>query len=262
MAIDLFTITKKIEAIKKINQVTNSVKTISIIKISKLKALLADNKKYMEKLYDYMGVFLHTLELPNITSKKKVLLVFTSEGGMVGGFNNRCIKLFNEYYNTGDDVYVFGKKGYKKMNIKSELISIDENEDSLINKFNLLAQELIIRLYKREFGSIIAIYNQFEKQNPTTFTLFPINDSIKNFKTQKFTNVHIHEGDDKLLLSLFLTNVINSIYLESSLAENISKRNLMITSNDNIDKMITELVSQKNKRRQEMITASIRTETN
>jgi len=223
---------------------------------------LANNKKYMEKLYEYMAIFLKTLELPVTTSKKKVLLVFTSEGGMVGSFNNKCIKLFNEYYNAGDEVYVFGKKGYKKMKINSELISTNEGEELSINKFNFLSQELMTRLYKKEFGSIIAIYNQFEKQNPTSFTLFPINESIKNLNTQKFTNVHIHEGDDKLLLSLYLTNLINSIYLESSLAENISKRNLMITSNDNIDKMILELVSQKNKRRQEMITASIRTETN
>jgi len=257
MALTLNQINNKILAVKKINKITNSIKTISIIKISKLKTMYQINNEYMKELYYFIDKLHSYVNNHNSTSKRKLFIVFVSEGGLTGGYNKKCLNLLQKHYNQNDEIIVFGKKGFKKINLKSQLAEIDY-DNNLLEDLEKISHQIISKYFNNEIGEVITIHNKLSEKTATLTKILPLS-LPKIDKPNKFINISIDEEELNILLNFYITNVLNTILLEAQLSENISKRDLMITSNDNISNIINELSLMKNKKRQEMITNSLLT---
>jgi len=257
MSLTLNQINNKITAIKKINKITNSIKTISVIKISKLKALYEINSQYIKELYYFLDKLQGYVNAHTSTSKKKLFVIFVSENGLTGGYNKKCLNLLKKHYSQNDEIIVFGKKGFKKIAYKSQLAEINY-DDSVLEDLEKISRQIIHKYFNNEVGEVFTIHNKLSEKTSTLTQILPLS-LPKIDKPNKFTNISVNEDETNILLNLYITNVLNTILLEAQLSENISKRDLMISSNDNISNIIDELSLLKNKKRQEKITNSLLT---
>jgi len=257
MSLTLNQINNKIIAVKKINKITNSIKTISIINISKLKSIYQINAEYMKELYYFLDRLQNYMNKYISTSKRKLFIIFVSENGLTGGYNKKCLNLLKKYYSQDDEIIVFGKKGFKKVNYKSQLAEINY-DNNVIEDLEKISKQIICKYLNNEIGEIFTIHNKLAEKVSTLTKILPL--SIPKIdKQSSFTNISIAEDENVILLNFYITNILNTILLEAQLSENISKRDLMISSNDNISNIINELSLMKNKKRQEIITNSLLT---
>ena len=112
-------IKRRKESIQSTGQITKAMKLVSTVKLQKAKTRAEQSLPYFNYMYQTVSSMLKkssTLSHPYLnagSSKKKAIIVVTSNRGLAGGYNSNVIKLVTGSGIPKEDavIYAVGRKG-------------------------------------------------------------------------------------------------------------------------------------------------------
>lgn len=268
-------IKRRKESVTSTQQITKAMKLVSTVKLQKARGKAESNKPYFNMLYDTICSILAMTKnvdheyLKENASKKKAVIVITSNRGLAGGYNNNVVKLVLNGDFPVEDTYVYavGKKGIEGLTRKRYSIYKDYSEvinEPLFSDATEMTKELLTQYKKGEIGEIYIAYTNFKNtvtQEAKLVKLLPI--SADDFEAK--------EVDDKLLMNFeptpedvlnkvipkYMSNIIFGAFLESVASENGARMQAMDSATSNAEDMISSLSLKYNRARQSAITQEL-----
>jgi F-type H+-transporting ATPase subunit gamma len=265
----------RIESIKNTRQITNAMKMVSAVKLQKAQVNILQARPYA----DHIAQMLMNIKYKkndekfrifdvDPKSKKRALIVVTSDRGLCGSFNALIIKQAFEYLRDypETEVICIGKKGYDVIR-KITSIKIIKSYIGLFNEMNFVSSSEIASFvkdifYNEQYDIVDVVYNKFKsiiQQVITIKSLFPIPDLAENINISKMDYLYEPSMEDVIreLSEKYINVEIWRIMLESSASEQGARMTAMDSATDNASEMITSLTLKYNMVRQAAITTEI-----
>lgn len=287
MSINTKAVKSRIQSVKNTNKVTRSMEKISAVKKAKFATQALQSKKYSNELFNTNEIFSSSLEINENSSpvlQKRsldttMLVVFTSDRGLCGSFNNNVITVANNYISEIRakspsriiKLTSLGKKGLKVANLSSDVIvdGVYEKlyEGNTYDRCYEISRTLVNKYLIDECDEVILIYTAFQSvqsQNIVIEKILPFKKPVTEETDIETTNqndtYHIEPTVDALQEYIFLKTLDTKIYqalLESSASEHTSRMMAMKNASDNASDLSSMLTLTYNKGRQAAITQEV-----
>jgi len=267
-------IKRRRDSIQSTEQITKAMKLISTVKLQKSKAKAEESKPYYGLMYDTINSMLRksgNIEhkyLKAGDSKRKAVIVITSNRGLAGGYNNNIAKLV-----MGDgrltqeltDVYAVGRKGKEVLTRKGYTVAEDYSEvinEPLYRDASDITMELLDAFGQNRIGEIYLAYTSFKNtvtHIPTLKKLLPVEMAEENEKVD-LALMNYEPDEDEVLNSIipkYMSSLIYGALLESVASENGARMTAMDSATNNAEDMIEELGLAYNRARQGSITQEL-----
>lgn len=268
---------QRIQSVKNTQKITSAMKLVSAAKLRRAQSAAEGVRPYKEKLNEILTAFLgalHTVETPLTAqreTKRVAIVAISSSSSLCGSFNANVIRLARErvadYISNGVEVelYPVGKKMYeafKKMGLEQNLILMEQAASPSYNPAAQAATAFMQSFSSGLVDKVEIVYTHFHSAAKLTVecdTYLPINiDALKVGEAAVAPTDYIVEPDGAALLHELLPKVVAlnlfSVMLDSTAAEHAARMMAMQIATDNADDLITELVREYNKGRQQAIT--------
>jgi len=271
-------IRKRISSIRNTQQITKAMKMVSAAKLRRAQEAAVQARPYAEKMTELLKnvaarVSSEAHPLLQAREEKKIMLVlFTSDRGLCGGYNANLIRAAEAFMrkNAGDkeiELTLVGRKGAdhfrrRRASIADRHIGIlARPADELAAE---IAQKLIARFVNGETAAVYILYSNFRSalsQVPTLEKLLPVAlaDTREN-EVQEQTEYLYEPGVQELLASLLprITDVaVQRALLEATASEHGARMTAMDSATSNASKMMGSLTLQMNRARQASITREL-----
>ncbi len=270
-------IKRRRSSIQGTQQITKAMKLVSTVKLQRARANAERSKEYFTCMYDTVNSILsrvghleHKYLVPG-TSRKKAVVVITSNRGLAGGYNSNVVKLVtrNPQWNREDVVvYTLGNKGREAFARYGYQIKPCENdivESPVYADAMALSRELLQSFAAGEVGEIYLAYTAFKNtvsHVPTLLKLLPVEYAPQaDEKSGKAEAVMDFEPEDSealdLILPKYMTSLIYGALVESVASENGARMQAMDSATSNAEEMINDLALKYNRARQGSITQEL-----
>ena len=267
----LKTLKTRIKSIKSTQKITRAMQLISATRFNKARESLTSSIAYTDAVKDMVRdidsnskLSLSILDTNN-SRKKHLLIVFASDRGLCGSFNNSIIKLTKkicmDLKSAGDDfaILCIGKRCYESLAgiFGKDMVSmVGAAKETDFQSAAEIAENMIKYVELEKISSIRAIFNKFisvMKSDTTLESWLPI-DNIGggNFEYEpKFEEI------SSKLISRYLTACLYRALLENSASEHSSRMTAMDSATRNAREMLDELSYVYNRSRQASITKEL-----
>lgn len=278
-------IKRRIQSIGSIMQITNAMELVSSAKLRKARVRLEGTKPYFDTVYNNITEILSsTTEKSKLMEKREVknraILIMSSEKGLAGGYNinvvNEALKFFenkdiiNHVFTTGNkSVDLMKRRGYE---VNNDFTSI--HEDPVIEDAAAIGSYFANKFEQKVFDEVVVVYTKFNSiisLEPAVKTILPagfvrrdnsqINEDVSYQNNTEKKLAYDFEPSVSAVLSQMIKQFINvTIYgclLESSVAEQASRRTAMENATSNGEEILEELHLDYNRARQSTITQEI-----
>lgn len=275
MAQSMKDIKRRINSIGSIMQITNAMELVSSAKLRKARQRLEKTRPYYNTVYENIREILLYSEgesefFRKRQVKKRALLIISSNRGLAGGYNVNVVKKAISHLNDGveNTIYVTGKKSIEALKktgekIVTEFTKIGEspNMEDAMELGNFLTKEY----ENKNIDELIVVYTKFNSVlslEPQSVKLLPSDDFEKSDIQSSARRVPIEfEPSAEVVLDQMIRQYVNvSIYgflLESSTAEQASRRTAMENATSNGEDLLEDLELIYNRARQAAITQEI-----
>ena len=251
------------------------MKLVSTVKLQKAKTRAESAKPYFQKMYDTVQSILSrsgNIEHPYLTSngsKKKAVIVVTSNRGLAGGYNNNIVKLVAEsgLPKESVEVYGIGKKGIESFERKGYYIASDDSEiinAPLFSDAVEIGRKVLDAYEAGEVGEIYLAYTSFKNtvvHTPEFIKLLPVEVKEEESADNKSEAPMNYEPEAEESLDLLIPKYINSIvygaFIEAVASENGARMQAMDAATSNAEDMISTLSLAYNRARQGAITQEL-----
>ena len=266
-------------------QITKAMKLVSTVKLQRARANAERSKLYFDCMYETVISILsrvghvdHRYLQPG-ESKRRAVVVITSNRGLAGGYNSNVIKLItrHETWQKEDlDIYSLGNKG--KDAFVRHGYTIRENlpdviEEPVYADAMQLSKRLLESFEKGEIGEIYLAYTSFKNtvvHEPKLLKLLPVDpeaikgDGAENGgpeKTGKAEAIMNFEPEDvealDMIIPKYITSLIYGAMMEAVASENGARMQAMDSATSNAEEMISDLTLKYNRARQGSITQEL-----
>lgn len=269
----------RIASVNSTRKITSAMKMVASSKLHRAQQAIESMRPYERQLTRIMSTFVGSMEGEVDTAyaaqrdvKRVVIVLFTSNSSLCGGYNANAVKAFvkkvEEYRNRDIEicrVYAMGKKA-------AEVVGKLKNFD-LVDKSALLdhpsyqeaakvASELMDLYVKGDIDEVDLIYHHFKSagtQILTTETFLPIDlhaDSTEEGATNNL-NFIVEPSIGDIVNQLIPKSLHLRLYtalLDSLASEHAARVIAMQVATDNADDLLRELTLTYNKTRQQAIT--------
>ena len=265
-------------SVQSTQQITKAMKLVSTVKLQRAKTAAERSKVYFNAMYDTVSSMLAkagNIDHPYLKeseSKKKAIIVITSNRGLAGGYNSNVVKLItnNESFKKDEvAIYAIGKKGRDTLVRKG--YDIKGEYDEVINAplyadAHALCQELLESYSNGEIGEIYLAYTEFKNtvsQVPKMLKLLPVSvDEMEikqdSSKEKALMNFEPNEEDAlDLIVPKYVTSIIYGALIEAVASENGARMQAMDSATSNAEEMIQTLELSYNRARQGHITQEL-----
>lgn len=270
----------RIKSVKSTRKITKAMEMIANAKLVKQRGKMEANREYAQRLQDTVDEIME--KNPNVESpflkkgdnEHTMTIIFGSDLGLCGGYNANVLKLAKESLNPEDPIILIGTSLYHQFQenhfhlLNEEPISSDKVAFLALKD----AVETGTKLYQKgEVGKVQILYTKFV--NTITFrasfdqllpcvTITTKKKEEPQTKEEKRLPVEtLFEPDAETILErlipMMIQDVAYSDWMESTTAEQGSRRVAMKTASDNADDLNTSLQLEYNKARQAAITQEI-----
>lgn len=204
--------------------------------------------------------------------KRVELVLFTSDRGLCGSFNNNLIRSAEKFIEENkacyEEIYltVVGKKArdyFRKHTIKPRKEYLNPEREVSFERAKLIANELIERYLSGAVDSVFLIYPFFKSpmvQIPKLVLLLPF-DLPEKEPLRVVPVDYIYEPDAKTILDQLLPRQVRfQLYwalLETRASEHGARMSAMDLASTNAMDVISELTLKMNRARQESITKEL-----
>ncbi len=273
----LKTIRKRISSVRNTQQITKAMKMVSAAKLRRAQDAAVAARPYTEKMTELLKnvsarVSSEAHPLLRGREEKKILLVlFTSDRGLCGGYNANLIRAAEAFMRKNSDKQIelalVGRKGADYFRRRQAAV-VDRYIGILATPADELAaeigQKLIGRFVNGETDAVYILYSRFRSalsQTPTLEKLLPVALSeTSEREAQQLTEYLYEPGVEQLLASLLprITDVATQrALLEATASEHGARMTAMDSATSNASKMIASLTLQMNRARQASITREL-----
>ena len=272
----------RIGSVKSTQKITSAMKMVAAAKLRKAQEQAIASRPYcssMEKIVSSLASKLID-NAPELLKgkkeiKKQLLVVFSADRGLCGGFNgsiSRAVKLeVKKSKDLGIETKLLfvGRKSADtlKKDFQQHIVDIvTGNSTNPIYSDALSISSKIVDLYQRnEFGSCKIIFNKFVSaitQEVTLKSLIPIetnNEDVSN--NNQVSSVYEYEPSEEVILEELLNkNIATQLFsaqMESTASELAARMTAMDNATRNAGDLIDRLTLQYNRTRQAFITKEL-----
>ena len=277
---------KRIASVKSTQKITKAMKMVAAAKLRKAQEAAEQSRPYADNMKNLMDSiskgFIQTDSTRNLLTgndedKTYLLVLFTSERGLCGGFNSQISKSFKEKIvelqkqNKEVKIICIGKKGYDIIKRQySELIvdTIDLSEIKSVQYGDAkeISDKIIKMYFDAEFDKCLIFYNKFKSvisQVPTEQQVVPaeiVEQTDNEDKVMDNNFIEFEPNEKEILEELLPLNFAVQIFkalLESSASEQGSRMSAMDNASRNASDMIDSLTLFYNRSRQAVITKEL-----
>ena len=268
----------RITSLKNTKKITQAMKLIAVTKLNRAQSNVKRAMRYYASLNEVYDDFRnedvfqdHYLIKARDKASQAKVVIFTSDKGLCGPFNNNLIKKAAGFISNLKDRNLkvktehFGKKGYdffKKQNIVEKW-----HEDVFREKFDFsnatkLIEQNISHFLKNQIDEFYIIYNRFDsvlKQTPVIKQVIPLVIEKEN-ENRKVANF-LYEPDQEAVLDQVVKKMIcfelYFAYLNTVAGENSARMTAMDSATNNCNDMIDRFTLTRNQLRQANITKEL-----
>jgi F-type H+-transporting ATPase subunit gamma len=273
---------RKLSSLKNTVKITKTMKMVSASKLrraqeseNRAKAYAHEVNNLIFRIAGSVEQDMHPLLNPRGNVKKVLLLVFSSDKGLCGGFNNNLIKFVqtkhDEFEAAGKQVSMAfcGKRGFAHFTGRSEVFKNYPGVTASPHSRDAteISEELTEAFSAGQFDEVHMIYNHFVSplsQVPQSDQLIPLplatledHDQVEEIQADDF----IAEPPlEELLNSLIPMLVVFKVFyalLENAAGEHGARMTAMDNATTNANKMIDEYTLLRNRARQAAITTEL-----
>lgn len=274
---------ERIKSVKSTQQITKAMKLVSAAKLKKSTGAITQMRPYAEKLQGVMANILATTDMTELSLgfnevrpiNNVLVVVFTSDRGLCGGFNANLLKtakkVVAENYSNLDKKQItilpIGKKAYESFK-RSGYNLIDDFyllfQDLNFENSSKIAQFIVNSFLSKEFDKVDIVYSKFKNAATQIFTVEDFLPIAKNsISNQSHNNNadYIFEPNKAQLLEELLPKIIKTTFhkfaLENNASEHGARMVAMDSATNNAGDLIKRLEIDYNKARQAAITNQI-----
>ncbi len=270
---------KRITSLKNTRKMTKTMKMVSAGKFKRAHKAQTNAKLYAHKLTQLMGRLSgcgptnHPLLKIKKAVTKGLIVLFTSDKGLCGGFNNNLIKKIrywiseNPYKYTTIGMNFCGRRGYMsfrrtvKVNKYYENITLKPDFNDALD----VAGDITAAFIEGDYEEIYLAYNRFDgplSQTPVIEKILPIDASVfsdagDSYKSQDYT----YEPEEKEILYFLIPKFLNfKIFftlLENAAGEHGARMSAMDKASQNTGDLIDHYTLLRNRARQAAITTEL-----
>ena len=277
---------KRIASVKSTQKITKAMKMVAAAKLRKAQEAAEQSRPYadnMENLMDsisrgYIQTDISRNLLTGNDEDKTILLVlFTSERGLCGGFNSQVSKALREKIielqnqNKTVKVLCVGKKGYDIIkrqygDLIVEMIDLSSVKSIQYEDAKNISYKIIKMYFDAEFDRCLIFYNKFKSvisQIPTEQQVIPAEksqDETNEDQSKDNSFFEFEPNEKEILEELLPLNFAIQIFkalLESSASEQGARMSAMDNASRNASDMIDSLTLFYNRSRQAVITKEL-----
>ena len=270
----------RISSVESTMQITSAMKMVSAAKLKRAQDAITQMRPFAKKFNDILLNVSGSVDggehplMKKSNGKKVLLIAFSSNRGLCGGFNSNVIKEVKRIVQENPDkeysILPIGKKVYDAFK-KSSLINTNENLPKECEKIwdNLsyenaveIILDIISSFQKEVFDESYIIYNSFKNaaiQKLTNEKFLPV-EPIEESTDAKTVDYIFEPNQEEILNELIPNSLKIKFYkalLDSFASEHGARMTAMHKATDNATEMKKELTLFYNKARQASITSEI-----
>ena len=276
---------KRIGSVKSTEKITKAMKMVAAAKLRRAQESAESSRPYSDSMKDLIdsiskGYKPSSTERNLLTGDEKdqihLLILFTSERGLCGGFNSIVTRTLRDKIEnlidqnkTVKNVCV-GKKGYDILKRQysemiTEVIDMRAVKSITYQDAKNISDKVVKMFFDGEFDKCSIFYNEFKSvisQIPTEQQVIPIeiiiNESDQERKEDSFFEFEPGESEilDEILPLNFTVQVFKAL-LESAASEQGARMSAMDNASRNAGDMIDNLTLFYNRSRQAVITKEL-----
>ena len=263
----------RIKSVNSTKKITKAMEMIANAKLFKQRSKMEANREYAQRLQDTVDEIVTNNPLADSKFLKKntsdacYTVVFGSDLGLCGSYNQNVFKYAEAHLNKEDPIVLIGTSLYHQFQEAGYLILNDPvSSDSL--QFSELREWLATGITKYQSGAVGKVQVLYTKfVNTMTFAtdidmLLPCekkqDDSLQ--RDTAYVETLFEPSAEEILDQLIPMMVHDAAYadwMESTTAEQGSRRMAMKTATDNAEELAGDLLLEYNKARQAAITQEI-----
>ena len=272
-------IKRKIDAVKKTQQITRAMNMVAAAKLRTTQQQLDQFIPYATQLTEIMNRVAAGVEpegFPLLMAHEEVvkveLISLTADRGLCGAFNTNLIAaaetFIQEKEQEGLEVSIsqLGRKGRDYFRRRKRPLRVFH--EGMLNKPNYgdasaLGQEVIDLFLTHEVDEVYVCYSEFINmvtQRPTVKKLLPITPETMEEEEQELLE-YIFEPSREGVLNDLLPNYINlqllEFFFQTAVSEHAARMTAMDNAVNNCKEMVRDLTLVYNKARQAAITAEL-----
>ena len=261
----------RIRSVNSTKKITRAMEMIANAKLFRERTRMEANRNYADKLHYIAQRAMQEgkdADIPYLkknTSEAVFTILFASDMGLCGSYNQNVLRYAEENLNKEDPIVLVGTSLYRQLKedgfhpLHEEVISSDKLTFAMLKEY---VSQGIDMFLENKVGRVQVIYTKFIN----TMTFVPATDVLLPCATseteqEKSTVETLFEpSPEEILLELIPMMVQDSAYahwLESTTAEQGSRRMAMKTATDNAPDLADDLQLEYNKARQASITQEI-----
>lgn len=276
---------KRIGSVKSTQKITKAMKMVAAAKLRRAQESAESSRPYSDTMNDVISsiskkVVSTSTERNLLTGtgndQTQLLILFTSERGLCGGFNSSITKLMREKIedlqssNKTVKVICIGKKGYDILKRKYSDLIVDVIDMKAVKSVSYqdakdISQKIIKMYFDNEFDVCSIFYNKFKSvidQTPTQQKILPIETEMSNDIEENTSTsmLDFEPGEAEILEELLPLNFAVQIFkalLESAASEQGARMSAMDNASRNASDMIDKLTLFYNRSRQAVITKEL-----
>ena len=276
---------KRIGSVKSTEKITKAMKMVAAAKLRRAQESAESSRPYSDSMKDLIesiskGYKPSSTERNLLTGDEKdqihLLILFTSERGLCGGFNSIVTRTLRDKIENLIDqnktvkIVCVGKKGYDILKRQysemiTEVIDMRAVKSITYQDAKNISDKVVKMFFDGEFDKCSIFYNEFKSvisQIPTEQQVIPI-EIISNESDQEIKEVSFFEfepGESEILdeiLPLNFTVQVFKALLESAASEQGARMSAMDNASRNAGDMIDNLTLFYNRSRQAVITKEL-----
>lgn len=269
----------RIASVNSTRKITSAMKMVASSKLHRAQQAIESMRPYERQLTRIMSTFVGSMEGEVDTAyaaqrdvKRVVIVLFTSNSSLCGGYNANAVKAFvkkvEEYRSRNIEVcrvYAMGKKAAEAVGKLKNFDLVDKSallDQPSYQEAAKVASELMDLYVKGDIDEVDLIYHHFKSagtQILTTETFLPIDlhaDSTEEGATNNL-NFIVEPSIGDIVNQLIPKSLHLRLYtalLDSLASEHAARVIAMQVATDNADDLLRELTLTYNKTRQQAIT--------
>ena len=270
-------IKRRKSSIQSTQQITKAMKLVSTVKLQKAKNRAEQTDPYFNYMYKTVSYMLARSGNINHTyltagdSKKKAVVVITSNRGLAGGYNSNIVKLITggDFNKEDLDIYAVGgkgaealeRRGYHIADLETEMMEAPTYPDAAS-----LCSRVLDAFTSGEVGEIYLAYTHFKNtvsQEAKLIKLLPVEiepDSEENQAADSNILMNYEPNEEEaldMIIPKYVTSLFYGALVEAVASENGARMQAMDSATSNAEEMISDLSLKYNRARQGSITQEL-----
>ena len=271
----------RIGSVKSTQKITSAMKMVAAAKLRKAQDQALASRPYTSLMDNIVSKLVSNSSASSVDlltgkedNKTQLLVVFSADRGLCGGFNGSITRAVRKEVKLLTDngikvkLLMVGKKSAVALNREFGDLYIERIEGKSgkpnFSDAEILARKIITLFENNEFGNCRVIYNKFISaiaQEVTYRSLIPV--EVKEGKTEENVSNSVFEfepSEEEILNDLLPRNLATQLFssqIESTASELAARMTAMDNATRNAGEMIDKLTLQYNRTRQAVITSEL-----